>query len=109
RIPGHGSHVFEHSEAAEFQIDPLSVKVNGYTVHCKYLVFATHVPLMGNTGLISATLFQTKIASFSSYAIGAKLPAGTAPEAIFSDTDQPYYYLRIDRHPRHEYAIFGGE
>ena len=109
RIPGHGSHVFEHSEASEFQDDPLSVKVNGHTIRCKHLVFATHVPLMGNTGLISATMFQTKIASYSSYAIGAKLPKGSAPEAIFSDTSQPYYYLRFDHHPRHDYAIFGGE
>lgn len=109
RIPGYGSHVFEHSEATEFQDDPLSVKVNGHVIRCKYLVFATHVPLMGNTGLISATMLQTKITSFSSYAIGAKLPKGTVPEAIFSDTDQPYYYLRFDRHPRHGYAIFGGE
>ena len=26
-----------------------------------------------------------------------------------SDTSQPYRYLRVDDHPRHQYAIFGGE
>lgn len=109
RIPGHGSHVFEHSEATEFQNDPLGVKVNGQFVRCNYLVLATHVPLVGNTGFVSATLFQTKIASFSSYVIGAKLPKASTPEAIFSDTAQPYYFLRVDRHPRHDYVILGGE
>ncbi len=109
RIPGEDCHIFEHAEATEFQTDPLAVKVGKHTIHCKYLVLATHVPLMGNTGLIGATLFQTKIASISSYAIGAKLPKATVPQAILSDTSQPYYYLRIDRQDRNDYAILGGE
>jgi len=109
QIPGGGSHVFEHSEVTEFETDPLSVKANDRTIRCKYIVLATHVPLMGNKGLLGATLFQTKLASYSSYAIGAKLPKGTAPEAIFSDTSQPYYYLRFDRLARNDYAILGGE
>jgi glycine/D-amino acid oxidase-like deaminating enzyme/nitrite reductase/ring-hydroxylating ferredoxin subunit len=109
RIARDGSHIFENSEVTEFQNEPLGVKVNGHVVRCDYLVIATHVPLMGLTGLVSATLFQTKLASYSSYAVGAKAPKGSLPEAIFSDTDDPYHYLRIDRLPRHDYAIFGGE
>ena len=31
------------------------------------------------------------------------------PEASFWDTSNPYYYLRIDRHAKSRYAIFGGE
>ena len=108
-IPGNGSHVFENSEATEFEEKPLSVKVGKHKVRCRFLFLATHTPLMGNTGMFSATLFQSKLALYTSYVLGAKLPAGTVPEALFWDTTDPYYYLRIDRHGDRDYAIFGGE
>lgn len=109
RIPGRGSHVFEHSEAEEFSDDPQGVRARGHEVRCDYLVLATHVPLMGKTNLASATLFQTKMASYSSYAVGARVPKGTIPEALYWDTADPYHYLRVDEHPRNDYLIFGGE
>ena len=109
RIPGDGSHVCEHSEVTEFRSEPLAVTTHEHKVRCKYIILATHVPLLGNAGFVGATLFQTKIASYSSYAIGAKLPKGAVPDASFWDTDNPYYYLRFDAHARHTYAIFGGE
>jgi glycine/D-amino acid oxidase-like deaminating enzyme/nitrite reductase/ring-hydroxylating ferredoxin subunit len=109
RIAGDGCHVFENTEVTEFAAEPLSVKANERTLRCKDIVIATHVPLMGNTGTVSAALFQSKLVSFTSYAVGAKVAQGTVPEAIFSDTDEPYYYLRADRRARHDYVIFGGE
>ena len=108
-LPGDGSFVYENTEAEEFNDDPLSVKANGKTIECGYIVIATHVPLMGNAGMASATLFQSKLAPYTSYAIGAKLPKGSVPEALFWDTSDPYYYLRIDRRRDFDYAIFGGE
>ncbi len=109
KIPGKGSHIYEQSEAEEISDSPLSIKVNGHTVSCGYILIATHVPLQGKTGTLSAGLFQSKIFPYSSYAIGARLKHGTAQEASYWDTGDPYNYLRIDRHPRHDYAIFGGE
>jgi Rieske Fe-S protein len=82
--------------------------VNGKQVTCDYIVLATHVPLMGKTGLVNATLFQTKLAPYSSYVVGAKIVGGDWPEASFWDTTEPYYYLRIDRTKAGAYAIFGG-
>ncbi len=108
-IPGGGSHVFERSELKEVSDQPLAVKANGYSIECDHVVIATHVPLMGKTNLLSAALFQTKLAPYSSYVVGAKLPKGVAPEASFWDTSDPYYYLRIDSHASHDYAIFGGQ
>jgi nitrite reductase/ring-hydroxylating ferredoxin subunit len=64
---------------------------------------------MGKTGLVSATLFQTKLMLYTSYVLAARLPSGTLPEALFWDTTDPYYYLRVDRHPHHDYIIFGGK
>ena len=64
-IPGDGCEVYEQSEVTEFHEKPLGVTANGHRLDCDYVVIATHVPLMGNTGLISATLFQTKLAPYS--------------------------------------------
>ena len=91
------------------QENSLTVKTKGGSVACDYLVVATHVPLQGKTGLLSATLFQSKVSLYTSYAMGVQLPRNTLPIALFWDTSQPYQYLRVDQHPRHQYAIFGGE
>jgi glycine/D-amino acid oxidase-like deaminating enzyme/nitrite reductase/ring-hydroxylating ferredoxin subunit len=108
-IAGDGSHVFENTTAEEILERPLAVKTEGKRLQCRYLVLATHNPLMGNTGTASALLFQTKLALYTSYALGARLPAESLPEASFWDMGDPYYYLRVERHRGYDYAIFGGE
>jgi glycine/D-amino acid oxidase-like deaminating enzyme/nitrite reductase/ring-hydroxylating ferredoxin subunit len=108
-IPGNGSYVFEHTEFEEVEDKPMAVRANGKRIRCEYLIIATHNPLMGKKGLLTATLFQSKLALYTSYVLGARLPKGTVPEALFWDTTDPYYYLRIDPHEDHDYAIFGGE
>jgi glycine/D-amino acid oxidase-like deaminating enzyme/nitrite reductase/ring-hydroxylating ferredoxin subunit len=108
-LPGEGSHVFENTEATEFSENPLEVRTDKYKLSCSYIVLATHTPLMGKTGMLSATLLQTKLALYTSYVIGAEIPKGLIPEACFWDTDQPYHYLRIDPKRTVDFAIFGGE
>lgn len=108
-IPGGGSHVFENSEVEEVADEPLTVVTRGHRVRCGYVVLATHTPLMGKTNLASATLFQTKLALYTSYAVGGRLPAGSAAEGSFWDTSDPYLYLRIERRGDHDYLILGGE
>jgi glycine/D-amino acid oxidase-like deaminating enzyme/nitrite reductase/ring-hydroxylating ferredoxin subunit len=109
KIPGDGSYVFENTAATEFQEKPLAVKAGDKTVRCKFIFIATHTPLMGNTRMFSSLMLQTKLALYTSYVLGARLPHGTVPEALFWDTTDPYYYLRVDRYRDHDYAIFGGE
>jgi glycine/D-amino acid oxidase-like deaminating enzyme/nitrite reductase/ring-hydroxylating ferredoxin subunit len=108
-IPGKGSYVFEKSEAGEISEKPLSVKSGKYKIKCSFIFLATHTPLIGKTNLASATLFQSKLFLYTSYAIGAKIPTGTALEASYWDTANPYHYLRIDRRHGYDYAILGGE
>ena len=67
------------------------VQANGHSVACGYVVIATHVPIMGKSGLVSASLFQTKLASYSSFVVGAKAPRETFPESLFWDTADPYH------------------
>lgn len=109
QIAGSGSHVFEHTPFEETDESPFVVKANGQRIRCEYLVLATHNPLMGRTGTLSSALFQTKLALYTSYVLGARLPEDTLPEALFWDTRDPYDYLRIDAVEEGKYAIFGGE
>jgi len=64
---------------------------------------------MGKSNLFKSTLFQSKLSLYTSYVLGAKIPHGVVPEALFWDTTDPYYYLRNDAHTKGDYLIFGGE
>ena len=108
-IPGGGSHVFERSPVEEFVIDPPALKSHAHTVTCENLVIATHYPVAGLDTIIRTDAFATKLATYMSYVIGARAPRGILPEALFWDTADPYFYLRVDRHPTHDYLIFGGD
>lgn len=109
KIPGHGSFVFENSEAHNIEDDPLTVHVGKFKIHCAYLVIATHTPLLGKTSLVKGTLFQSKLALYTSYVLGAKLPPGAVPDGLYWDTTNPYYYLRTDPRRGFDYVIFGGK
>ena len=109
QIPGDGSHVFERSAATEFDEKKRRAKINRHWISFERLVMATNNPLVGFSNLTSATLFQTKLLLYTSYALGARIPAGTIPEAMFWDTRDPYDYLRVDRHGGFDYIIYGGE
>lgn len=106
-VQGDGSAIHEQSEVSEVRDD--QVLVGNKRIKTDYVVIATHVPLTGKTGLVNATLFQSKLYPYSSYVIGAKIPKGLIPVASFWDTSDPYYYLRIEEGPRKDYAIFGGK
>jgi glycine/D-amino acid oxidase-like deaminating enzyme/nitrite reductase/ring-hydroxylating ferredoxin subunit len=108
-ITAAGGAIFEHSSVDEFCGDPLSVKANGHTATCGDIVLATHNPLVGVGGLLTATAFQTKLALYTSYVIGGRVAKGTIPDALFWDTQDPYHYLRVEPHRDHDVVIFGGE
>jgi glycine/D-amino acid oxidase-like deaminating enzyme/nitrite reductase/ring-hydroxylating ferredoxin subunit len=109
KIPGDGSHVFEKSAAIEFDAKKCRVKVNRNWINFDRVVMATNNPLVGLASIISATLFQTKLSLYTSYAFGARVPSDTVPEALFWDTRDPYDYLRVDRHRGFDYIVYGGE
>ncbi len=104
-----GGRIYEHSAADEFCDEPRSVKVGGHTVSCQDLVITTHDPLVGLTGLAGATLFQTKLALYTSYVVAGRIRSGAVPDALWWDTNDPYYYLRVEPHRDFDLVIFGGE
>jgi glycine/D-amino acid oxidase-like deaminating enzyme/nitrite reductase/ring-hydroxylating ferredoxin subunit len=108
-ITREGGRIYEHSAADEFQADGPTITSGGHTIRCEDIVIATHNPLVGLAGIVSATLFQTKLVLMSSYVIGARVPAGSIADALFWDTQTAYEYLRIDPHGEHDAVIFGGQ
>ncbi|HEX4130580.1 MAG TPA: FAD-dependent oxidoreductase [Pirellulales bacterium] len=107
-VDGDGCRIVEETEVTGVEDDPLVVKCGKLAIECDDVIVATHVPLMGKSGLASATILQAKLYPYSSYAVRAKAPAGSLPVASFWDTSNPYYYLRVDRAPKFDYVIFGG-
>lgn len=107
RISGDGSHVFERSEAAEFS-DERRVSVNGCTLRYEHCVIATHVPLQARSATLPAMFLQTKLAAYSTYAVGGPVPRRKYPRALLWDTADPYLYIRIQEGERDDYVIVGG-
>jgi glycine/D-amino acid oxidase-like deaminating enzyme/nitrite reductase/ring-hydroxylating ferredoxin subunit len=108
-IAARGGHLYEHSEAEEFCAEPLGVKVNGCRLTCDDIVIATHNPLVGLSSVASASLFQTKLALYTSYVVAGRVPKGVVADALYWDTADPYHYLRLEAHRDHDLVIFGGE
>lgn len=109
KIMQKGGRIFEHTEATDFEESPRRAKAGGHTIRFEHVVFATHVPLQGLRSPWSAALLQTKLALYSTYAIGASMPKGLIPEMMWWDTGDPYLYLRVERGETRDYVILGGE
>jgi len=85
------------------------VTVAGGSVRYQDAVIATHNPLAGLSGMAGATSFQTKLALYTSYVIAGRAPSGAVPDALWWDTSDPYYFLRVEPHRDFDIVIFGGE
>jgi glycine/D-amino acid oxidase-like deaminating enzyme/nitrite reductase/ring-hydroxylating ferredoxin subunit len=106
-LPGAGSHVFARTSGSDIDAEKRELRANTGTIRYETLVAATNVPIQGERGTLRATLFQTKLASYSTYAIEAEID-GFA-ESLFWDTNDPYLYLRFDRDGDRSSLIIGGE
>jgi Rieske Fe-S protein len=73
------------------------------------VVIATHNPMSGFSSTTDATLFQTKLALYTSYVVAGRVPKETIPDALWWDTADPYHYLRLEPHHHHDLVILGGE
>lgn len=107
-IEGNGSKIYEHSEVLQIEKDPLAVVCRGGRITCEQVVLATHVPTVLSTHLLSGMLFQTKLPPYTSYVVSGKIEKGILPEALFWDTSDPYFYLRVDAHQKWDQVILGG-
>jgi glycine/D-amino acid oxidase-like deaminating enzyme/nitrite reductase/ring-hydroxylating ferredoxin subunit len=106
-VHGDGSYIFEQSAAEEVG-DDLVVTVGPHRVSCSYVVLATHTPRIGKSNMLSAGLLQSKLAPYTTYAIGGRLPVDRVAHGLYWDTTDPYHYLRVEPCGDHDYGIFGG-
>ena len=104
-----GGHIYERSAVEAFIGEPLGATANGFAVTGDDVVIATHNPLAGLSSLPVATLFQTKLALYTSYVVAARVPKGRVPDALWWDTADPYRYLRVEPGETDDLVIFGGE
>jgi glycine/D-amino acid oxidase-like deaminating enzyme/nitrite reductase/ring-hydroxylating ferredoxin subunit len=104
-----GCKIFEHSEVTDFDEAGFRVRCGDHWLKCGHVVITTHVPLQGRTGFLSALKLQSQIHSYTSYAISAEVRCGRVPDALYWDTSEPYYYLRVIPGNDVDHVIFGGE
>lgn len=72
------------------------------TIASRDLVVTTHYPFTVDP------LFSAKLEPYLSYVISAKIPKNTILEAIYQDTNDPYFYFRIDSTPDYDIITLGG-
>ena len=108
-IVNKGGRIYERSDATDFSDDPRSVSANGYQVLCDDIVIATHTPLVGNQGLMGATLLQTRLALYTTYVVAGRVEKGTLPDVLLWDTSDPYHYYRLESLPEFDLVMYGGE
>jgi glycine/D-amino acid oxidase-like deaminating enzyme/nitrite reductase/ring-hydroxylating ferredoxin subunit len=89
-----GTHVDDVKDGA-----PATVKAGPHTVQAEAVVIATNTPI--NTLVV----MHTKQAPYMTYAIAARVPPGTVPQALYWDTGDPYHYVRL----HDDLLIVGGE
>lgn len=104
-----GGLIFERSNADEFFDDPKGVRSHGHLIRCSDFVIATHNPVLGTAGATGATIFQTKLALYTTYVVAGRVPRGTVADALFWDTADPYRYLRVEPDGDQDLVIYGGE
>ncbi len=88
-----------------------NVQVGAYTVRCNSVVVATNTPI--NDWIV----IHTKQAPYMTYVIGARVPRGSVPDALYWDTLDAYHYVRLQQMSAaesngsgaHDLLIIGGE
>jgi glycine/D-amino acid oxidase-like deaminating enzyme/nitrite reductase/ring-hydroxylating ferredoxin subunit len=80
------------------------VKTNKGALRAQDVVIATNSPIAGDIAI------HTKQAPYRTYAIAARLPHGSLPDALYWDTLDPYHYVRLQPDTKtQDFVIVGGE
>ncbi len=96
-----GNHVLEVEGGS-----PAVARGEGFEVRAAAVVVATNSPINDRVAI------HTKQAPYRTYAIGARVQAGSVPHGLYWDTLEHYHYVRLARipgDPTHEMLVVGGE
>src|SRR5687768_6157076 len=108
-IQREGGRIFTGTHVNTFQGGtPARVETErGFTVTAEHLVIATNTPVNDIFAI------HTKQAPYTTYVIGARVPAGSVTRALYWDTLDPYHYVRLQtvalEGDHYDLLIVGGE
>lgn len=108
-LPGDGCEVFEHSEVTQWDPSSETLSAGGHSIRVPWVVLATQTPQIGSTPLPQAAILESKLARYSTYVISGEVGHDVIPEGLYWDTAEPYHYLRVERGPKANRLILGGE
>jgi glycine/D-amino acid oxidase-like deaminating enzyme/nitrite reductase/ring-hydroxylating ferredoxin subunit len=100
-IEREGGRVFGQTHVTKVEPGPPARVTTGagLTVTSEFVVCAT------NTPVIDWLVIHSKQAAYRTFAIGARVPPGSVPRALYWDTADPYHYVRLQE----DVLIVGGE
>lgn len=83
---------------------PVHVETDaGYTVLASACVVATNSPITDHV------VTHAKQAAYRTFAIAARVPRGSVPDALYWEDADPYIYIRLQPGEQHDWLIVGGE
>jgi glycine/D-amino acid oxidase-like deaminating enzyme/nitrite reductase/ring-hydroxylating ferredoxin subunit len=96
-----GGQVFGQAHVTGVEAGPTSrvTTATERTVTADFVVCAT------NTPIVDWLAIHSKQAAYRTFAIGARVPSGSVPRALYWDTGDPYHYVRLAG----DVLIVGGE
>jgi glycine/D-amino acid oxidase-like deaminating enzyme/nitrite reductase/ring-hydroxylating ferredoxin subunit len=108
-IHRHGGHIFTEMHVKSVKGGPqASVETDGGAI-----VTAGAIVVATNTPVADMIAVHTKQTPYMTYVIGARIPKGSVPKALYWDMEQPYHYVRIhslsERDGQYDVLIVGGE
>jgi glycine/D-amino acid oxidase-like deaminating enzyme/nitrite reductase/ring-hydroxylating ferredoxin subunit len=101
-----GARIFTDSPVEEISGGPFArvTTRDGLSVTAGAVVIATNAPIHPRVGV------HPKQTPYRTFALAAPVPAGTVPDALYWDTEEPYHYVRLHRFDEaREVLIVGGE
>jgi glycine/D-amino acid oxidase-like deaminating enzyme/nitrite reductase/ring-hydroxylating ferredoxin subunit len=86
-----GGEIFTHTRVRDMESGaPAHVKIDGgHTITAEHVVVATNSPIN------DLYVIHTKQAPYRTFAIAARVPAGSVTRALYWDTPDPYHYVRL--------------
>ncbi|HUF49776.1 MAG TPA: FAD-dependent oxidoreductase [Longimicrobiales bacterium] len=83
---------------------PVRVETDaGATIRASACVVATNSPIS------DYVVTHAKMAPYRTFAIAARVPKGSVPDALYWNNANPYIYIRVQQGDGHDWLIVGGE
>lgn len=99
----YGARIFEHSEVKKFKgKNPIQVYTSEGSVLAREIILATHTP---NN---AAADIHLRLESQQTYVISGTFPKGEIQEGLYIDTNDPYFYLRVESEANKARFLLGG-